>query len=100
MKLGQTLLDVRLHVDDSYVDFDRTTGSLLPSISARNGVFSTHLAQYFFERPSPIFKGEIGFMQQITGEVHLDPESFGDGKNTQTSSFRLSHADQDAANLR
>jgi 2-methylcitrate dehydratase len=44
--------------------------------AARNGVFSAWLAREGFTGPAPIFEGEMGFMQQVTGSFELKPLDF------------------------
>ncbi len=43
------------------------------SNAARNGVFATLLAQRGMTGPSPIFEGEKGFMQLVSGPFELPP---------------------------
>lgn len=44
--------------------------------AARNGVFSAWLAREGFTGPAPIFEGEMGFMQQVTGSFAMRPLDF------------------------
>lgn len=45
--------------------------------AARNAVFAARLARAGMSGPSPVFEGDMGFFQQLTGgEVHLDVEAF------------------------
>ncbi|MEV0225689.1 MmgE/PrpD family protein [Streptomyces sp. NPDC050704] len=55
-------------------------GCSAPS-AARNGIVAVHLAQHGFTGPSPIFEGEMGFMNQITGVFSLDVGEFGNRDN-------------------
>ena len=47
------------------------------SNAARNGVFSTILAKEGLTGPSPIFEGEMGFFNQVSGQFDLKTEDFG-----------------------
>lgn len=49
--------------------------------AGRNGVFCAMLARYDVSGPSPIFEGEMGFMQQISGPFELDVARFGNARN-------------------
>ncbi|MGC8645060.1 MAG: MmgE/PrpD family protein [Thermoplasmata archaeon] len=42
--------------------------------ASRNSVFATLLASKGFTGPSPIFEGEMGFFNQVTGKISLDLE--------------------------
>lgn len=55
------------------------------SNAARNGVFSAMLAAAGLTGPSPIFEGEMGFFNQVSGKFDLNIEDFG-GRN---GSFRI-----------
>jgi 2-methylcitrate dehydratase len=54
--------------------------------AARNSIFSAVLARDGLTGPSPIFEGEMGFFNQVSGAFDLDFENFG-GRNE--SSFKL-----------
>ncbi|MDG6990856.1 MAG: MmgE/PrpD family protein [Nitrososphaerota archaeon] len=45
--------------------------------AARNAVFAAMLAREGFTGPSPIFEGEMGFFNQVSGPFGLDTEGFG-----------------------
>ena len=45
--------------------------------AARNAVFSSMLAARGMTGPSPIFEGEMGFFNQVSGPFELNTESFG-----------------------
>jgi 2-methylcitrate dehydratase len=45
--------------------------------AARNAVFSALVAKEGVKGPSPIFEGEMGFFQQVSGPFELDTRSFG-----------------------
>ena len=47
------------------------------SNAARNAVFAAAMARSGLEGPSPIFEGEMGFFNQVSGPFDLDPSSFG-----------------------
>ncbi len=49
--------------------------------AARNGIVSATLAKHGFTGPDPIFEGEMGFKNQITGEFRLDAARFGNREN-------------------
>ncbi|OUD05080.1 MmgE/PrpD family protein [Streptomyces swartbergensis] len=49
--------------------------------AARNGIVAAELAKHDFTGPSPIFEGEMGFMNQITGIFSLDVGEFGNRDN-------------------
>ena len=55
------------------------------SNAARNGVFSALIAGEGMTGPSPIFEGEMGFFNQVSGKFDLDIDSFG-GRN---GSFKI-----------
>ena len=55
--------------------------------AARNGVFSTMLAGAGMTGPSPIFEGEMGFFNQVSGQFRVNIEDFG-GRN---GSFRIAN---------
>ena len=50
--------------------------------AARNAVFSARLAREGIRGPSPIFEGEMGFFNQVSGRFQADTRNFGgrDGK--------------------
>lgn len=43
----------------------------------RNAVVAAELAREGIEGPAPIFEGEFGFFEQVSGEFELDIDSFG-----------------------
>ena len=45
--------------------------------AARNGVFAATLAREGMTGPAPIFEGEMGFFNQVSGEFDIDVEGFG-----------------------
>ncbi len=45
--------------------------------AARNGVFAAALAKEGMTGPAPIFEGEMGFFEQVSGEFELDVDVFG-----------------------
>jgi len=47
------------------------------SNASRNAVFSALLAREGMTGPSPIFEGEMGFFNQVSGRFQLDLKSFG-----------------------
>jgi len=47
--------------------------------ASRNAVFSALLAREGVTGPSPIFEGEMGFFNQVSGRFRLEPSSFGGG---------------------
>jgi 2-methylcitrate dehydratase len=49
--------------------------------AARNAIVAAQLARHGFTGPSPIFEGETGFMNQITGVFSLDVGEFGNRDN-------------------
>ncbi len=49
--------------------------------ASRNGVFATLLAKEGMTGPTPIFEGEKGFFNQVTGPFELSPENFGGEKS-------------------
>jgi 2-methylcitrate dehydratase len=49
--------------------------------AARNAIVAAQLARHGFTGPSPIFEGEMGFMNQITGVFSLDVGEFGNRDN-------------------
>ncbi|MFI6436575.1 MmgE/PrpD family protein [Streptomyces sp. NPDC050759] len=49
--------------------------------AARNGIIAAELASHGFTGPSPIFEGEMGFMNQITGTFSVDVGGFGNRDN-------------------
>jgi len=53
--------------------------------AARNGVFSAMLAREGMTGPSPIFEGEMGFFNQVSGPFEMNIDDFG-GKN---GSFKI-----------
>src|SRR6266446_4847731 len=53
--------------------------------AARNGVFSALLAREGMTGPSPIFEGEMGFFNQVSGPFEMNIDDFG-GKN---GSFKI-----------
>ena len=53
--------------------------------ASRNAVFSALLAREGITGPSPVFEGEMGFFNQVSGRFQLDVKSFG-GKGRR---FRL-----------
>jgi 2-methylcitrate dehydratase len=55
-------------------------GSSAPN-AARNGIVSASLARHGFTGPSPVFEGEMGFMNQITGIFSVDTNEFGNRGN-------------------
>jgi len=55
------------------------------SNASRNAVFSALLAREGITGPSPVFEGEMGFFNQVSGRFQLDVKSFG-GKGRR---FRL-----------
>jgi 2-methylcitrate dehydratase len=55
------------------------------SNASRNAVFSALLAREGITGPSPVFEGEMGFFNQVSGRFQLDVKSFG-GKGKR---FRL-----------
>ncbi|MGI0090561.1 MAG: MmgE/PrpD family protein [Nitrososphaerales archaeon] len=55
------------------------------SNAARNGVFSAVLARSGMTGPSPIFEGEMGFFNQVSGRFDLNIDDFGGRKG----SFRI-----------
>ncbi len=48
--------------------------------AARNGLFAAVLAGEGMTGPSPVFEGEKGFFNQVTGPFRLDTEDFGGNK--------------------
>jgi 2-methylcitrate dehydratase len=50
--------------------------------AARNAMFSAMLAGSGMTGPSPIFEGEMGFFEQVSGPFELDPSRFGGRKGT------------------
>lgn len=49
--------------------------------AARNGIVAAELAKHGFTGPSPVFEGEMGFMNQITGTFSVDVGAFGSRDN-------------------
>jgi 2-methylcitrate dehydratase len=49
--------------------------------AARNGIVSASLARHGFTGPSPVFEGEMGFMNQVAGDFSLDVSGFGNREN-------------------
>ncbi len=49
--------------------------------AAQNGIVSASLAKHGFTGPSPIFEGEMGFMNQVTGPFSVDTKKFGNREN-------------------
>jgi 2-methylcitrate dehydratase len=47
------------------------------SNASRNAVFSALLAREGITGPSPVFEGEMGFFNQVSGRFQLDVKSFG-----------------------
>ncbi len=47
------------------------------SNASRNAVFSAFLAREGMTGPSPVFEGEMGFFNQVSGRFQLDIRSFG-----------------------
>ena len=47
--------------------------------ASRNAVFAARLAAAGITGPAPIFEGEMGFWNQVSGEFELDVENFGGG---------------------
>lgn len=45
--------------------------------ASRNAVFAAELARGNVQGPAPIFEGEFGFFNQLTGEFSLDFDNFG-----------------------
>jgi 2-methylcitrate dehydratase len=45
--------------------------------AARNAVFAALLARGGMTGPAPIFEGQSGFFQQVSGPGNVDPETFG-----------------------
>jgi len=45
--------------------------------ASRNAVFSALLAREGITGPSPVFEGEMGFFNQVSGRFQLDVQSFG-----------------------
>jgi 2-methylcitrate dehydratase len=45
--------------------------------AARNAVFAATLARGGLTGPSPIFEGQSGFFQQVSGPAKIDPDTFG-----------------------
>ncbi len=45
--------------------------------AARNAVFAATLARGGLTGPAPIFEGQSGFFQQVSGPAKVDPETFG-----------------------
>src|SRR3984957_11737225 len=45
--------------------------------AARNAVFATLLARGGLTGPAPIFEGQSGFFQQVSGPANVDPDTFG-----------------------
>ena len=45
--------------------------------AARNAVFATLLARRGLTGPAPIFEGQSGFFQQVSGPAKVDPDTFG-----------------------
>lgn len=49
--------------------------------AARNAVFAAQLARGGLTGPSPIFEGEMGFFEQVSGPLTLDVDAFGSPVN-------------------
>ncbi len=49
--------------------------------SARNAIFSAVLAKNGMTGPAPIFEGEMGFWNEVSGKFQLDTVKFGNRKN-------------------
>ena len=47
--------------------------------ASRNAVFSALLAREGMTGPSPVFEGEMGFFNQVSGRFQLDVKAFGGG---------------------
>jgi 2-methylcitrate dehydratase len=45
--------------------------------AARNAVFAALLARGGLTGPAPIFEGQSGFFQQVSGPANIDPDTFG-----------------------
>jgi 2-methylcitrate dehydratase len=45
--------------------------------AARNAVFAATLARGGLTGPAPIFEGQSGFFQQVSGPANVDPDTFG-----------------------
>ena len=45
--------------------------------AARNAVFAARLARGGLTGPAPIFEGQSGFFQQVTGPANVDVDAFG-----------------------
>ncbi len=50
------------------------------SNAARNAIFSAVLAKEGMTGPSPVFEGEMGFFNQVSGRFTLNASDFGGGK--------------------
>ncbi len=51
------------------------------SNSARNAIFAALLAKNGMTGPSPVFEGEMGFWNEVSGKFALDTSKFGNSKN-------------------
>ena len=49
--------------------------------AARNAIFSAQLARHGMTGPSPVFEGDMGFFNQVTGSFDLDTGRFGTSDN-------------------
>ncbi|MBL7252120.1 MmgE/PrpD family protein [Alloalcanivorax marinus] len=49
--------------------------------AARNAIFSAQLARHGMTGPAPVFEGEMGFENQVTGALNLDVDRFGTLEN-------------------
>jgi len=49
--------------------------------AARNAIFAAQMAGHGLTGPSPVFEGEMGFFNQVTGAFSLDVDAFGKGAN-------------------
>lgn len=56
--------------------------------AARNAIFSASLARHGLTGPSPVFEGEMGFFNQVSGPFELDVESFGTPENGEYAVLR------------
>jgi 2-methylcitrate dehydratase len=53
----------------------------------RNAVVAVDLAREGIQGPNPIFEGEVGFFNQLSGEFNLDPGAFGEGGYNITETY-------------
>lgn len=49
--------------------------------AVRNAIFSAQLARHGMTGPAPIFEGDMGFCNQVTGPFDLDVDSFGTARD-------------------